>query len=83
MANRRVVSRNAQQAFRLMKRKLTAAILFSNSLSALVLAADGPSGGARQTLEIRGRLVWKKFISPEDCREEYRKWSAALRAARP
>jgi hypothetical protein len=30
----------------------------------------------------RGRLVWKKFVSPEDCREEYRKWLGLLRAAR-
>ena len=26
----------------------------------------------------KGRLVWKKFISPEDCQEEYRRWQAAL-----
>ncbi len=25
----------------------------------------------------RGRLVWKRFISPEDCREEYRTWLAS------
>jgi hypothetical protein len=24
----------------------------------------------------RGRLIWKKFVSAEDCRDEYRKWSA-------
>jgi hypothetical protein len=23
----------------------------------------------------RGRLIWKKFVSDEDCRDEYRKWS--------
>jgi hypothetical protein len=22
----------------------------------------------------KGRLIWKKFISPEDCQEEYRRW---------
>jgi len=33
-----------------------------------------------------GRLVWKKFVSPEDCQDEYRRWRAALPAnkgARP
>lgn len=28
----------------------------------------------------KGRLVWKRFISPEDCQEEYRRWQAALPA---
>jgi hypothetical protein len=27
----------------------------------------------------RGRLVWKKFVSEEDCQQEYAKWSAGLR----
>lgn len=26
----------------------------------------------------RGRLVWKKFVSAEDCFEEYERWSAGL-----
>ncbi|MFO1019378.1 MAG: hypothetical protein U0903_01565 [Planctomycetales bacterium] len=26
----------------------------------------------------RGRLVWKKFVSPEDCLREYQTWSAGL-----
>jgi hypothetical protein len=26
----------------------------------------------------RGRLVWKKFVSAEDCLDEYERWSAAL-----
>jgi len=30
----------------------------------------------------RGRLTWKKFVSPEDCREEYRRWKASLHEAR-
>ena len=28
----------------------------------------------------RGRLVWKKFISPEDCLEEYETWTRSLSA---
>jgi hypothetical protein len=28
----------------------------------------------------RGRLIWKKFISPEDCLDEYERWSKAVRA---
>jgi hypothetical protein len=28
----------------------------------------------------RGRLVWKKFIDPEDCLDEYERWSTAVRA---
>lgn len=27
----------------------------------------------------QGRLVWKKFVSPEDCREEYETWARGLR----
>ncbi|MBI2948467.1 MAG: hypothetical protein HYY23_12555 [Verrucomicrobia bacterium] len=30
---------------------------------------------AGKSYGFRGRLVWKKFISPEDCQEEYAKWS--------
>jgi hypothetical protein len=26
----------------------------------------------------RGRLVWKKFVSPEDCQEEYLRWKEKL-----
>ena len=26
----------------------------------------------------KGRLVWKKFVSPEDCWSEYRRWRASL-----
>lgn len=26
----------------------------------------------------RGRMVWKKFVSAEDCLDEYERWSAAL-----
>jgi hypothetical protein len=26
----------------------------------------------------RGRLIWKRFQSADDCREEYRRWSASL-----
>jgi hypothetical protein len=29
-----------------------------------------------RTYGFRGRLIWKKFVSAEDCREEFRKWSA-------
>ncbi|MEW6157963.1 MAG: hypothetical protein AB1813_11055 [Verrucomicrobiota bacterium] len=29
----------------------------------------------------KGRLIWKKFVSPEDCREEYSRWKADSRAA--
>jgi len=25
----------------------------------------------------KGRLTWKKFVSPEDCQEEYRRWQTA------
>ncbi|MBM4091264.1 MAG: hypothetical protein FJ276_17850 [Planctomycetes bacterium] len=31
----------------------------------------------------RGRLVWKKFVSPEDCLQEYETWRAALPAPSP
>lgn len=26
----------------------------------------------------KGRLVWKQFVSPEDCQDEYRRWRATL-----
>ena len=29
----------------------------------------------------KGWLIWKKFISPEDCQEEYRRWQAALKTS--
>ena len=30
---------------------------------------------AGRTYGFKGRLVWKRFVSPEDCAEEYRRWS--------
>ena len=27
----------------------------------------------------RGRLIWKPFVSPEDCRVEYHRWQASLK----
>jgi hypothetical protein len=33
---------------------------------------EGPSYG------FKGRLIWKKFVSPEDCQDEYRRWRATL-----
>ena len=30
----------------------------------------------------QGRLVWKKFVSPEDCLHEYEMWKAGLADAR-
>jgi len=29
----------------------------------------------------KGRLIWKKFISPEDCGEENRRWLVTLASA--
>ena len=29
-----------------------------------------------QTYGFRGRLVWKPFVSPDDCQQEYHRWSA-------
>ena len=29
----------------------------------------------------KGRLIWKQFISPEDCQEEYTRWRATLASA--
>lgn len=29
----------------------------------------------------KGRLVWKRFVSAEDCREEYRRWRAVRETA--
>jgi len=31
----------------------------------------------------KGRLIWKKFVSPEDCWAEYRRWRATLPSAAP
>ena len=36
---------------------------------------------AKKEYGFRVRLIWKKFVSPDDCREEYRKWSAKVRTA--
>jgi len=33
---------------------------------------------AGQSYGFRGRLVWEKFISPEDCQKEYRRWKKSL-----
>ena len=27
----------------------------------------------------KGRLIWKKFISPEGCHEEYRRWQSGIK----
>ena len=27
----------------------------------------------------KGRLIWKKFVSPEDCQAEYRRWQTAIK----
>ena len=35
-----------------------------------------------ETYGFRGRLVWKKFISPEDSLQEYAQWARALQADR-
>ena len=32
-----------------------------------------------RTYGFNGRLIWKKFISPEDCHEEYRRWQSTLK----
>ncbi len=37
---------------------------------------------ADQTYGFRGRLVWKPFVSAEDCLREYETWAAALPAHR-
>ena len=34
----------------------------------------------QQTYGFRGRMVWKPFVSREDCRREYREWVAELAA---
>ena len=31
-----------------------------------------------QTYGFRGRLVWKQFVSPSDCQNEYHRWAANL-----
>lgn len=30
----------------------------------------------------KGRLIWKKFIGPEDCQKEYRRWQTGLQRSR-
>lgn len=35
---------------------------------------------AGRTYGFRSRLVWKKFVSPDDCLAEYQRWAASLRA---
>lgn len=30
----------------------------------------------------RGRLIWKKWVSAEDCLREYRRWASQLAASR-
>jgi hypothetical protein len=37
---------------------------------------------AGRTYGFKGRLVWKKFVSAEDCQEEYQRWRATLPSAR-
>lgn len=32
-----------------------------------------------QEYGFRGRLVWKRFVSPEDCENEYETWAASLK----
>jgi hypothetical protein len=34
---------------------------------------------AERNYGFKGRLIWKKFVSQEDCREEYRRWQTALK----
>jgi hypothetical protein len=36
------------------------------------LENDRPSG-------FKGRLIWKTFVSAEDCQEEYRRWRSSLK----
>ena len=36
---------------------------------------------ADQAYGFRGRLVWKSFVSKEDCLDEYQRWSLALKSA--
>jgi hypothetical protein len=31
----------------------------------------------------RARLVWKKFVSADDCRDEYERWARRLAEKRP
>lgn len=33
---------------------------------------------AAKTYGFKGRLVWKKFVSPEDCLEEYKHWESVV-----
>ena len=31
----------------------------------------------------KGRLIWKPFVSPEDCEQEYQKWTSSLPLVQP
>jgi hypothetical protein len=33
----------------------------------------------RKEYGFKARLVWKKFVSPDDCLDEYREWAAIER----
>jgi len=33
---------------------------------------------AERPYGFKGRLIWKKFVSPEDCQDEYRRWREAV-----
>ena len=33
---------------------------------------------AERPYGFKGRLIWKKFVSPEDCFEEYNRWRSSL-----
>lgn len=37
---------------------------------------------AGRTYGFKGRLVWKRFVSAEDCQKEYHRWRAALPSGR-
>lgn len=41
-----------------------------------------PRVQSRQEYGFRGRLVWKKFVSADDCQAEYQRWVDELEAAR-
>jgi hypothetical protein len=36
---------------------------------------------AEKEYGFRGRLIWKKWVSPEDCLNEYERWSAEVKSA--
>jgi hypothetical protein len=38
---------------------------------------------AGQEYGFRARMVWKKFVSPDDCRQEYERWDRQLAAEKP